>query len=101
MTISQILTALGLLLDIIGAAIIIWRSATRYFISCFSKKVRSEIEEEAIGTSFNRLGSNDRKKMLADPYVQGFISTYRSSFWGFILIIAGFILQLIGNMIAS
>jgi len=53
---------------------------SRYLLSCFSKKVRFEIEEEAIDTCYNRLSSEDRKEMLSDTYVQGFISTYKTAF---------------------
>ncbi|RPJ49365.1 MAG: hypothetical protein EHM23_36785 [Acidobacteria bacterium] len=80
MRLHQVLTAFGLVLDILGATIIIWRSMSRYLLSCFSKKVRFEIEEEAIDTCYNRLSSEDRKEMLSDTYVQGFISTYKTAF---------------------
>jgi len=95
---SHIFTSIGLILSIIGSAIIVWRAAKRYFASFFSKEAKKQIEDEAIAVSFNRLGSG-RETMLLDPYVQGFIATYKSSFWGFVLLILGFVFQLLGTLI--
>lgn len=79
MEICRLLAVIGLTLDIIGAGIIVWRFATRYFCSLFSKKVRKDIETEAISVAYARLGSEKQEEMLCDPYVRGFISTYKSS----------------------
>jgi len=100
MTITRMFTSIGLVLDILGASIIIWRSAKRYFISMFSAKAKADIEDEAIAVAYNRLGSEEKQENLSDPYVQGFIPTYKSSFWGIILLILGFFLQLLGAMLS-
>lgn len=94
---SQVLTSIGLILSISGSIILVWRAAKRYFASFFSTEAKKQIEDEAIAVSFNRLGSG-RETMLLDPYVQGFIATYKSSFWGFVLLILGFVFQLLGTL---
>lgn len=99
MAVTQLLTSVGLALDILGASIIIWRSAKKYLISLFSVKAKEDIENEAIAVAFNRLSSDEKQENLSDPYVQGFISTYKSSFFGFVLLILGFIFQLLGAML--
>ena len=96
---SQILTSVGLVLSIIGSGILVWRAAKRYFASFLSAEAKRQIEDEAIFVSFNRLSPQDRTEQLADPIAQGFIATYKSSFWGFILLILGFIFQLVGALI--
>ena len=97
---SQILTSVGLILSIIGSAILVWRAAKRYFAAFLSTEAKKQIEDEAIAVTFNRLGG-PRETMLLDPYVQGFIVTYKSSFWGFVLLILGFVFQLLGTLIQS
>lgn len=96
---SQIFIASGLLISIIGSGILVWRTVKMHFASLFSNEVKKEIEDEAISVSYSRFGSVDRDRMLADGIVKGYIATYRSSLWGFLFLIIGFILQLIGTLI--
>ncbi|MBN2395503.1 MAG: hypothetical protein JXC36_03450 [Candidatus Atribacteria bacterium] len=96
---SQLFIACGLLSSILGSGVLVWRAAKKYFKSKFSKKAKQEIEDEAISVSYNRLASENRNDMLADSIVRGYIATYKSSLLGFLLLIIGFILQLIGTLI--
>jgi len=89
---------IGLGLDIIGACLIISRPAWKYLKSIFNQKAKSELDEEAIGMCYNRLGG-DSNTMLKDKYVLGYLSDYKTAFWGFALLVLGFILQIIGNLI--
>jgi hypothetical protein len=98
LTSSQLFTAFGLLLSIAGSGILVRRTAKKHLASLFSAKSKEEIESEAIAVSYARLGSADRNHMLADAAVRGYIATYRSSFWGFVFLILGFFLQLIGTL---
>lgn len=98
---SQILTSVGLVSNIIGSSILVWRAAKRYFASFLSGGAKTQIEDEAIAVSFNRLAPQDRAEQLVDPIAQGFIATYKSSFWGFILLFLGFICQLVGTLIQT
>jgi hypothetical protein len=93
------LISIGLLFSIVGSGILVWRTAKKYFSSLFSVNARKEIENEAIAVSYSRLGSENREHMLADGIVKGYITTYRSSLWGFLFLILGFILQLIGTLV--
>ena len=99
LTSSQLFIAIGLLFSIIGSGILVWRTAKKYFASLFSREAKTEIEDEAIAVSYNRWASEDRETILADGIVKGYITTYRSSLWGFLFLILGFILQLIGTLI--
>ncbi|OGQ82883.1 MAG: hypothetical protein A3F90_20165 [Deltaproteobacteria bacterium RIFCSPLOWO2_12_FULL_60_19] len=98
---SQILTSVGLVLSIIGSIILVWRATKTYFASWFSVEAKRRIEDEAISVSFNRLGMGNREAMVADSIAQGFIATYKSSFWGFILLILGFLFQFWGTLTAA
>lgn len=91
---------LGLFLDILGAIILVGFSVKKYLHSLFSKEVKKEIEDEAIAVTTNRM-AGEREKMLRDPYTRGFISAYKNSFWGFLLLTIGFILQAIGTWFGS
>jgi hypothetical protein len=95
---SQILISIGLLVSIIGSGILVWRAAKRFFISLVSTGAKTEIENEAVAVSFNRLAPKERAEQLADPIAQGFIATYKTSFAGFILLILGFFFQLLGTV---
>lgn len=95
---GQIMISIGLLLSILGSIIIVWPSAVKFLKSWFSSKTKAEIEDEAIATVYARIQSAKRDHMLEDPYVIGFISTYRRSFLGFIFLILGFVFQLVGTL---
>jgi hypothetical protein len=93
---AQVWTSVGLSLDVIGVVVIMWSSASRYLRSWFRPDVKKEMEDEAIGVAFNRLAPDKRDDMLQNPYVRGFIATHRSSFLGFLLLVLGFVGQLVG-----
>jgi len=95
---SKILILTGLIFGVLGSVVIIYPAAKEFFHSLFSPAARKKIEDEAIATTFNRLGSSDRERTLSDPYVQRFMANYRRSLVGFIFLILGFPLQLIGTI---
>jgi len=66
-----------------------------YLRSWFSKKAKGKIIEEAVSAHYGRVGGPG---MENDPFVTGYISTFKSSFWGFLMIVVGFVLQFIGNL---
>ena len=95
MACSKILVLIGLALNTIGAVVVISRSAFRFIGSWFFKEVKSKITEEAISAYYGRMGGPD---MVYDPFVKGYVASFRSSFWGFVMIVFGFILQFAGNL---
>ena len=96
--IPQLWFIFGLGLNILGSIIIIYGSATKYFKSLLNKKAKKEIEDEAIALTTNRLAGK-REDMLKDNFTLNFISNYKTAFWGFVFLILGFILQIIGYLI--
>ncbi len=96
---SKVITSIGLLLDIVGAGIIMYPSSRRYFLSKSSKRHRELLEEEAINYAYARIAPAKREEQLKDTFAQGFLSTYRHTFWGFVLIILGFLFQLCGALV--
>lgn len=94
---SSILVSIGLFLNILGSCIIVWKSAKKYIKSKFNKKVKRELEDEAIAISFGRY-AGDRNENLNDVYVLNFLGDYKNAFIGFVLLILGFIMQLIGTL---
>jgi hypothetical protein len=92
------LNLIGLGLDVVGASILLTRPAVKYLRPIFSPKVRYEIEEEAIDVAWPNWAPNNRGEQLADYRARGFITTYKTSFWGFVLLLIGFLLQLIGSL---
>lgn len=67
-----------------------------YFLR--NTEVRKQIEDEAIGVTYNRLASGKRETDLADSIARGFITTYKASFFGLVFIVLGFTLQLAGQL---
>ena len=95
MTCSKILVLIGLALNTVGAVVVIRRSAFRFIASWRSKEVKGKILEEAMSAHYGRMGGPE---MVYDPFVRGYVASFRSSFWGFMMIMLGFILQFLGNL---
>jgi len=91
---SEAFVLSGLILNTVGAVVIIRRSAFMYVKSWFSKEAKGKIMEEAISTHYARVGGAG---MENDPFVRGYVATFRSSFWGFLMIVAGFVARLVGK----
>ena len=85
----------GLLLQLLGTMFLIFRPALKYFRGYIlrNQAVKKDIEDEAIATTFNRLANKDRSINLSDSLARGFITTYKGTFWGFIFIVAGSLIQ--------
>lgn len=98
MNCSKILVLAGLLLNTVGAIVIIRRSAFMYVRSLCSKEAKGKIIEEAISAHYGRMGGPGIEN---DPFVRGYVASFQSSFWGFLMIVLGFVLQFIGNLSIS
>jgi hypothetical protein len=86
------LTAIAL--SFIGTLVIIGQPTVKYFRGYIwnNPEIKQEIEDEARGIAFAR-PSSGREKDLADSIARGFITTYKSTFWGFLFILVAFALQ--------
>jgi hypothetical protein len=98
---SSKLLVIGLLLNILGSLILIWRSAIIFLKSIFSSDYRKNMEDEAIDTQSARYAANTRTQQLEDPYVREFIATYKKSFYGLLLLIIGFIMQILSVVFSN
>ena len=79
----------------IGTIIIIGRPTWQYFRGYIWKdsEIKTQIEDEGTAVAFNRLAPGSREEQLADSIARGFITTYRSTFWGFVILFLAFLLQ--------
>ena len=92
---SQYLSVAAIILSFIGTIVIIGKPTWKYYRGYVwgNPEIRKQIEDEAIGSTFNRLAPTGRGNMLADSIARGFITTYKSTFWGFLFILLAFVLQ--------
>ncbi|MDH5694999.1 MAG: hypothetical protein OEZ00_00070 [Dehalococcoidia bacterium] len=99
MSISPLLTTIGLFLNVIGALLLLGKPAIKWFRSHFSSRIKEEIEGEAIKAAWPCYAPEKREEQLTDSVARGFISTYKTSFFAFVLLLIGFLLQFIAKFL--
>jgi uncharacterized protein involved in cysteine biosynthesis len=97
MSLPLLLTIIGLFLNVVGALLLLSKPAIKWFRSHFNRRVKEEIEDEAINAAWPRWAPDKREEQLADSVARGFISTYKTSFFAFTFLLIGFILQLVAQ----
>lgn len=101
MSSKSLLILIAICFQLIGTFCLISKPAIKYFRGYILKNeiIKKEIEDEAIGTTFSRWASGDRQENLSDSLARGFITTYKSTFFGFLFIAIGFVMQVIALFI--
>lgn len=91
----QWLSLAAIVVSFVGTLVIIGRPSLRYFRGYIwhNQEIKTQIEEEATAVAFNRLAPDSREEQLADSIARGFITTNRSTFWGFLILLFAFMLQ--------
>ena len=96
MTLAKLLVIGGLALDVIGALVIIWWAAWMFIRSWFSKEAKKELMLYAMSLAYGRTLSKD---VPSDPHYKRVYGNFKASFVGSMLLVLGFVAQIIGNAI--